>query len=134
MKKSVVILIAIIYVAAIALVSFFGLQFKVFEEIIPVERIEILNAGLRENESVGKYAIVFLDENDEAKYLIECRVYPDDATDKEVSFAYDTQTKNVTVDDNGLVTFTGETSVIITISPKDGSDVSEKITIIAAKK
>ena len=43
MKKSVVVLIALIYILSIALVSFFGLQYKVFEEVIPVERVEILN-------------------------------------------------------------------------------------------
>ena len=133
MKKSVVILIAIIYVAAIALVSFFGLQFKVFEQIVPVEKIEILNTGLKENELFGKYAVVTLDENNEAKYLIECRVYPDDATNKEISFAYDLQTKNVTVDEKGLVTFSGISTVTITIAPRDGSDTSAKITIIAVK-
>ena len=41
MKKSVVIIIALIYVASVALVSFLGLQFKVFEEVVPVESIEI---------------------------------------------------------------------------------------------
>ena len=46
MKKSVIVLIAIIYVAAIGLVSFYGLKFKVFEEVVPVESIELLNTGL----------------------------------------------------------------------------------------
>ena len=44
MKKSVVILIALIYVVSIALVSFFGLQFKTFNPIVyttsmPVDRM-----------------------------------------------------------------------------------------------
>ena len=48
MKKSVIILIAIIYVASIALVSFFGLKFKVFEEVVPVESVKILDENLNQ--------------------------------------------------------------------------------------
>ena len=70
MKKSVVILIAIIYVASIALVSFFGLQFKVFEEVIPVESVEILNDGLKHNDTWGNYVTVSPDASGEWHYQI----------------------------------------------------------------
>ena len=130
MKKSVVILIAIIYVASIAVVSFFGLKYKVFEEEIFVEEIRILNDGLKEHEEWGKYVVIRKNENGEWLYQIECRVYPDDATNKKVKFAYDHQSK-ATVTDDGIVTFSEPDMVTVEIVPLDGSDVSAKITIIA---
>lgn len=131
MKKSVVILIAIIYVAAIALVSFFGLQYKVFEEIISVEKIEILNSGLKESDQWGKYIVIYPDENGDRRFQIEYRVYPDNATDNSVEFSYDKQNKNVTVDENGVVTFQGPGMIKVQVTAKDGSAVSATITIIA---
>ena len=130
MKKSVIILIAIIYIASIAVVSFFGLKYKVFEEEIFVEEIRILNEGLKENEEWGKYVVIRKNENGEWRYQIQCRVLPDDATNKKVKFAYDHQSK-ATVTDDGIVTFSEPDMVTVEIVPLDGSDVSAKITIIA---
>ena len=42
MKKSVVILIGLIYVASIALVGFLGLQAKFYNDVIYLESFEIL--------------------------------------------------------------------------------------------
>ena len=132
MKKSVVILIAIIYIASIAVVSFFGLKYKVFEEEIFVEEIRILNDGLKENDLWGKYVVIFQNENGEWRYQIQYRVFPDDATNKKVKFAYDHDSK-ATVTDDGVVTFSEPDIVFIEIVPLDGSDVSTKITVICAR-
>ena len=47
MKKSVVILILVIYLVSVALVSFFGLQYKTFDEVIYTESIEFLNDDIK---------------------------------------------------------------------------------------
>lgn len=133
MKKSVVILIALIYVAAIAVVSFFGLQFKVFNEVIPVSEIEILNKDLKYLPDGTPYAIVSLDSEGRGQFLIEYKVTPENATDTGISFAYDTQSTIASIDDHGLVTFTGQGFIDVTLIPNDGSDVSAKIKIIARK-
>lgn len=130
MKKSVIILIAIIYIASIAVVSFFGLKYKVFEEEIFVEEIRILNDGLKENDVWGKYVVIRQNENGEWRYQIQYRVLPDDATNKKIKFAYDQQSK-ATVTDDGIVTFSEPDMVTVELVPLDGSDVSTKITIIA---
>ena len=75
MKKSIVILIGIIYVCSIAVVSFFGLQFKVFDEVIPVEKIELLNEGLKYSQTWGNYVIIYPNEDGEYRYKIDYRVY-----------------------------------------------------------
>ena len=139
MKKSVVVLIGLIYVTSIAVVSFFGLQFKVFDEIVSVERIEIIEeAGktYHENETLGKYLILRPNSNGEYRYQISYRVYPDNATKTAVDFATDPNVtvKNFTVDDNGLVII-DKAGVMATvyIGATDGSGVETKITIITAE-
>ena len=126
-------MIAVIYVVSIALVSFFGLQFKVFEEIVPVSGVEILNDGLKDSEMWGKYAVVLPDENGEWHYQIKYRVHPDEESNSEVKFTYDTQNTAVSIDEFGVVTFTRPGMVKVILIPSDGSDVSATITIIAAQ-
>lgn len=131
MKKSVVIIIALIYVASIALVSFFGLQFKVFEEVIDVERVEITNEGQKYVESIGDYIVISPNEKGERRFQINYHVYPDNATNTEVDFAYE-QIDGVTVDEYGVVTFDrGGLAIKVRIIAKDGSNAEDTITIIA---
>ena len=133
MKKSVVILIALIYIASIAIVSFFGLQFKVFDAVVSVERIELLNSeSFEESETWGKYVIIRPDPNGQYRYHIEYRVYPDNASNPKVEFTFDkSSAPNVTVDENGLVTFSSRGMVKVYIIATDGSNIQETITIIA---
>ena len=135
MKKSVVVLIGIIYVAAVALVSFFGLQAKEFNEVVYVASIEILNDDLRVREDTGeKFAIVEADENGKRAYQIEYRVGPDNATNQEVEYVYDkNNSSSISIDSNGVVTFPkAGTSIKVRLLAKDGSDIqSETITLYA---
>ena len=134
MKKSVIIMIGIIYAASIALVSFFGLKFKVFNQIIPVESVEILNEGLKENDLWGKYKVIYPDERGEWRYQIEYRVHPDGATNNKVAFSYDTQQTAANVDETGVVHFSKPGMLKIKLIPLDGSNTSATITIIAKAK
>ena len=121
MKKSVVILIALIFIASVVSVCFFGLEFKTFEEIVYVESIELLDENLKVDENGEKYVVIRPDENGERKYQIKYRVHPDNATDDGVTFAYDEQTTYVTVDETGVVTFAKKGVVTVQIIANDGS-------------
>jgi len=132
MKKSVVILIAIIYIASIALVSFFGLQFKVFNEIIYSNKIEILNEDIEIDTNGDPYARAQKGDDGVWRYQLTWRVYPDDVTNSAVTFSYDNQNNTVSVDENGVVTFTKKGVVTIEILPQDSSsNVSARLTIWA---
>ena len=131
MKKSVVILIALIYVVSIALVSFFGLQFKTFNPIIYTTSVEILNENVKVNDAGEPYVVVRPDDKGNRQYQILYRVHPDYATNNEVSFAYDNQNGTVSIDENGVVTFTKKGVVTVQIIAKDGSGASAKLTIYA---
>jgi len=132
MKKSVVILIAIIYIASIALVSFFGLQFKVFDEVVYTNKIELLNEDIKINKNGEPYALAEKGEDGVWRYQLKYRVYPDNATNSAVIYSYDNLNNTVSVDENGVITFTKKGVVTIEILPKDGSpEVSAKLTVWA---
>ena len=135
MKKSVVILILVIYLVSVALVSFFGLQYKTFDEVIYTESIEFLNDDIKTKKDGTLYAVVPKDESTGLwTYQIKYRVYPDNATNSEVEYIYDTTAEGVTVDvTTGVVTFHDEEggALTITIKPKDGTDISATIQLYA---
>ena len=130
MKKSVVIIIALIYIASIALVSFFGLQYKVFDEVIPVERVEITNEGQKPSETHGDYIVIRPNEKGERRFKIDYHVYPENASNTTVDFAYE-QVDYATVDEYGVVTFTSPGVLKVRIIATDGSNAEDTITIIA---
>lgn len=133
MKKSVVILILVIYLVSVALVSFFGLQYKTFDEVIYTESIEFLNEDIKTMEDGTLYAMAQKDETTgKWTYQIKYRVYPDNATNSDVEYIYDTQKPGITVDTvTGVVTFEERGALTVTIKPKDGTDISATVMIRA---
>ena len=133
MKKSVVILIALIFIASVVTVSFFGLKFKTFNEIVYVSSIELLDENLKTNDQGGKYVVIYPDDKGERKYQIKYRVHPDNATDDGVIFAYDEENAFATVDEKGVVTFKKKGAITVQLIANDGS-AKTSITIICKNK
>ncbi len=136
MKKSVVILIAIIYITSIAVVSFFGLQYKMFEEIVYSDGLLLLNADIKTSEKGEKYVVIMKGDDAETpyRYLIEYRLTPDDVTEKKVNFSYDAATAEkcgFNIDENGLVTFKKSGVITVKMVPADGSNVEVSLKLIA---
>ena len=136
MKKSVVILIAVIYVAAVALVSFFGIQSELLEETIYVSNIEIVNKDITTKPDGSKSVRLYLDENGQGEYQLDWRVTPTDATNTGVVFNYDKSKTFVSVDENGLVKFIRPGVITVTLTPADGTVLPApvQLKIIAMKK
>lgn len=123
MKKSVIILIAIIYVASIALVSFFGLQYQTFFEIVYAESIELLDENITTNKETGEHTVKITDGS--YSYQIKYRVHPDNVTDNDVVFVYDEEKAeqlSITVSEDGLVKFENQKrgTITVTIMTADG--------------
>ena len=133
MKKSVVILIALIFIASVVSVSFFGLKFKTFNEIVYVSSIELLDENLKTNDQGEKYVVIYPDDKGERKYEIKYRVHPDNATEDGVIFAYDEENAFATVDENGVVTFKKKGAITVQLIAKDGS-AKTSITVICKNK
>ena len=126
MKKSVVILIGLIYVATFLVVPFFGLQHNTFFDDIVVENVEIINEGIRYTRDGQKYIVI---SPGETTFQIEYKVTPEDAVNKNVSFVIDSQNSIATVDENGLVTFSDIGSVIVYVVADDTSGAKDKIEV-----
>lgn len=149
MKKSTLIIIAIIYVASIVVISMLGLKAIVYDAKIPVTGIEILNTDDRANgvevEKEGDRIIISVrftapwnpETQSGTKLQINYRVHPDNATNSKVELIYRKDLENVqfiTLEDGtwtGLIGFTDEETFTLEIRSTDGSRVSTKLTIVA---
>ena len=133
MKKSVIVLIGIIYILAIVVVSFFGLKIETFNETIYVSDVHYINEDIKISPDGTKYVVItYVDDPDNpTSYQLEWRVDPDDATRKIVSFAYDESKSFVTVNEFGAVIFSSKGSITVYVNSTDGSAKMDALTIIA---
>ena len=133
MKKSVIILIGVIYILAVAIVSFLGLKVDTYNETIYVTDVECTNDDVKIADDGSKYVVIpYIDDpNNPTSYQIEWRVYPDDASVKFVSFSYNKEKSFITVNEFGTVIFSGKGAITVYISSTDGTVKTDSITIIA---
>ena len=151
MKKSVAILIGIIYVGSIFIINLFGLKMSVYNEKHSVAKIECVNKA-EDDVIIGKTLypvngastprdqwqyIMYISINYEGaasisesgqvsgtNYLLQMRVFPDNATQKDLVFTNYSNTKNVDLivvggNQNCLVLFSKPTTVVIKVTPKE---------------
>ena len=105
MKKSVVILISLIYVASIVLVGYLGLKAKTYNDVFPVEQIEILTEYSEVLESGEKYIVFNPKDGEDPTIQFECRALPDNATDKKIIYKLASDCTIATISEDGLLTF-----------------------------
>ncbi len=137
MKKSVVIVIALIYVVAIALVSFLGLNPQTYNDNIYVESLTVTSD--REIEMInGEDTIHFLNEFEDSerttrKVQLYCEVKPANATNPKVNYVLEAENTFATVDENGLITITGNGTRVFTVYvvSAEKATISKKIIISA---
>lgn len=141
MKKSVIVLIGIIYIAAIVFVGFFGMKLTAYDEMIYITDIECVNEELKvsndpeTNEEQKSIWFKFKQGGNELEntITIKYKVYPENASLKGTDAAklvYDENTKVAKV--NGLhITFLKKGVLTVQIISKDGSNVIETITLIS---
>jgi len=130
MRKSVLIIISLVFVIAVALVSFLGVNHKTFHEIVSVSSVSFVGDGIQIGTDGTKQIVLRPDENGVRQYQIKYSVTPDEATDTTVSFGYDDKNGLVNISEDGLVTFQRAGTVIVTVEPNDGSDCSDTLKII----
>ena len=160
MKKTMVIVILVIYIASIAVVNFFGLEIKIFDGITYVESIECNSVTIQNENQVtltpardlngiplfifefipsadGDYTI---DEESILKnpnaVQINYEVFPHVADETGVVFEYD-QSSNVAVFHELSRTFTflkPNKIFTVTIRSTDGSNKSTTISIVGTLK
>ena len=128
MKKSVIILIGIIYIMAIVTVSFFGLKIGEFDSTTYVTNVEFTNSNIENLKNGDK--IIYITYSENATFQLEWKVIPDDASHNEVNIIYDTSSTVGSVDKNGLVTINSKGVLKVTISSIDGSAKKDSLKLI----
>lgn len=135
MKKSVVVLLIVIYAAAIVFVNFFGMEFLAFNEVVYTESVECINSDMIEH-STGEYKYAVVKYTPGVTYTIEHKVYPENATNKNVTYIYD-ENSIMSISPLGIVTFNEPTKRItdftIIIRTMDGKDRETKIMLSLRK-
>ena len=139
MKKSVIILILIIYIGSIVFVGFFGMKMVSYNPTVLPERIECINSDMKlvipkdENDQpieAEAYKSVRLRWTEGLQYQLEWRVYPDNASQK-VQFIYTSEM--ATIDENGLVSFSKHGTLTFSIACEEFSTVLQRVKIIVIK-
>lgn len=136
MKKSVIVLLIVIYIAAIVFVNFFGMEFLAYDKIVYAERVECINSDMVLHSSGEfKYAIVRYSPG--VTYTIQHKVYPEDVTNKNVTYIYDEDNGVMSISPLGIVSFSEPTKRItdftITIRTLDGKERETTILLSLRK-
>ena len=133
MKKSTVILIALIYVASIAIVGFLGLEAKFYNDVIYPESIEILSEYKVDNKTGNKYITLISNGGDNKTLQLESRILPDNASDKKIIYKLAPDCTTATIDESGLLTFITESknpiSVKVYIYSNQNTTISDQILV-----
>lgn len=160
MKKTMVIIILVVFIASIAIVNFFGLEIKVFDGITYVEKIECNSITVqnenpvtltpqRELNDIPLFVFEFIPSSD-GEYTtdeesiiknpnavqINYEVFPHIADETGVVFEYD-QSSNIAVFHEFSRTFTfikPNKIFTITVRSTDGSNKSTTISVIGIPK
>ncbi len=146
MKKSVLLLIMVVYIASIVIIGFFGVKIGSYNVTKYVQRIELLNEveyeqGVNPNapdfnpDAYTKYIkfkfTPYEDELNNPNYVqLMWKVIPETATYRDVTFVHGENSK-ASVNEIGTVVFTGKTTLTIYITSTDGTNVRSTVSVIA---
>ena len=100
-----------------------------YNYVIYVDEIEIIDENCFYKQDGTKYIFLYPDEEGKREYQIVWKLTPENATNSNVDFIYDYMNTNVTVDQNGLVSFSDIGTITVTVMANDGSGKSDSISI-----
>lgn len=153
MKKSVIMLISIVYIASIVVINFFGLKMSVYNVFVPVSQVECTNSeDLQRFPNIKVDSSYFDGKNTYDKQIrfklsgaaskenpdkltITHRVYPDNASQKEVRYVYSQSSSNFQFhkDENGretgMILIYGKCLINLIIVSADGRGAQTNIMI-----
>ena len=141
MKKSVILIISVIYILALVLVGT-SLKLAVYNPVVYVTDIEVLNDDYveytEENQIEDYKGYIKQKWTDGLKIELKCRAKPYDATNVALNYAYDPTvtfaTFENTSDNSLIISFTKGGEVPVTVRAADGSGIEITVNIIAQRK
>lgn len=144
MKKSTMIIIALIYISSIVVVSIFGLKAVVYEQIVPVTHIQCVNetkGNVQVEEGNKKIIRVAFTTPGDIESLtgtilqLEFRVLPDNATNKELKYVYARENypqvkfHQIEGRETGAIVFTAPALFTLRVYSTDGSNIYDEMLI-----
>lgn len=146
MRKINLIVIGIVFIASIVMISFFGMQVKITNGIVPVTKVECINTSddrsTVKTDKYGKYIEVkwigkASDDGKEGTILqLYYKVYPDNASTKKVKFILSNRDEKVVKmatdekgNEYGLLLFQSKCYLDVEIKATDGSGYSDKFVV-----
>ena len=141
MKKSVILIISVIYILALVFVGT-SLKLAVYNPVVYVTDIEVLNDDYveytEENQIEDYKGYIKQKWTDGLKIELKCRAKPYDATNVALNYAYDPTvtfaTFENTSDNSLIISFTKGGEVPVTVRAADGSGIEITVNIIAQRK
>jgi len=135
MKKSVIIMILIIYVASIVFIGFFGMKIASYNETLYVDHIECTNEEAVQYTGfkyvIIDYATILEGDMNTNVFQLQWKVYPENATYRNVNFVYDENTTVGYITKIGTVVFNKKGTITIYITSTDGQNIREIVKIVA---
>lgn len=131
MKKSFIIIIMAIYLASIIFIGFFGIELSSYNQTFYVNQITITNDNY--NATTNRIIATYQPYNPQTDLYnpnivqLEWRVYPENASNRVVSFTSDSA--KATVNSMGTVIFSSPGTAKITIRSTDGADAKTDVII-----
>lgn len=131
MKKSFIIIIIAIYLASIVFIGFFGIELSSYNQTFYVNQIIITNNNY--NATTNRIIVAYQPYNAQTDLFnpniiqLEWRVYPENASNRVVSFTSDSA--KATVSNIGTVIFNSPGTAKITIRSTDGADAKTDVII-----
>ena len=133
MKKSIILIIFILYLGAIVMLGFFGMKLTAYQQQIYATEILLMNDDIKSNDSIGQYIEVDYNPElgeEENIYLLQWRVMPEDCTNKRVNFVYDDSKDQIDLQENGIMTIKRKGVVTLKIVSVTTPTVYQIIKII----
>jgi hypothetical protein len=131
MKKSFVIIIVLTYLASIVFIGFFGMELSSYNQTFYVNQITITNSNY--NAVTNRITLTYQPYNSDTDlfnpnvFQLEWRVYPENASNRTVSFTSDSA--KATVSNIGTVIFNSPGTAKISIRSTDGADIKKDVII-----
>lgn len=144
MKKSVVLLIGLVYIISVVVVGVVGIKLHIYDETIYVMDIECSIRGMEPKQVDFNYQgwhydyyYVAYDCEPNVMFEVHSNVIPSNATNDHVRY-YINENENVTLKTNedsniAFLTFKEEGSIDIHVSPTDGGSGKEKLIWLKVK-
>ena len=141
MKKSVILIISVIYILALVFVGT-SLKLAVYNPVVYVTDIAVLNDDYieyTEETQIEDYKGYIKQKwTDGLKIELKCRAKPYDATNVALNYAYDPTvtfaTFENTSDNSLIISFTKGGEVPVTVRAADGSGIEITVNVIAQRK